>query len=53
VLLEVLKQNVFSHGNEYEHPWGELKHGESLHENEFAMMLMGRREREEVVQRRK
>jgi len=55
VLLEELKQNVFSHGNEYEHPWGELKQGEnvSLRENEFAMMLMGRREREEVVQRRK
>ncbi|KAH8944678.1 hypothetical protein BDL97_13G125300 [Sphagnum fallax] len=53
VLLEVLKENVFSHGNEYEHPWGELKHGESLRENEFARMLMGRREREEVVQRRK
>jgi len=46
VLLEVLKENVFSHGNEYEHPWGELKHGEGLRENEFARMLMGRRERE-------
>jgi hypothetical protein len=48
VLLEELKQNVFSHGNEYEHPWGELKQGENVipHENEFAVKLMGRRERE-------
>jgi hypothetical protein len=55
VLLEELKQNVFSHGNEYEHPWGELKQGENviLRENECAVMLMGRREREEVVERRK
>jgi hypothetical protein len=55
VLLEELKQNVFSHGNEYEHPWGELKQGEKviLCENEHAVMLMGRREREEVVERRK
>jgi hypothetical protein len=55
VLLEELKQNVFSHGNEYEHPWGELKQGENviLPENEFAVMLMGRRERVEVVERRK
>jgi hypothetical protein len=55
VLLEELKQNVFSHGNEYEHPWGELKQGENviLRENEHAVMLMGRREREEVVERRK
>jgi hypothetical protein len=55
VLLEELKQNVFSHGNEYEHPWGELKQGENviLRENEFAVMLMGRRERVEVVERRK
>ncbi|KAH9566189.1 hypothetical protein CY35_04G117700 [Sphagnum magellanicum] len=47
VLLEELKQNVFSHGNEYEHPWGELKQGENviLRENECAVMLMGRRER--------
>jgi hypothetical protein len=55
VLLEELKQNVFSHGNEYEHPWGELKQGEnvSLRENERAVMLMGTREREEVLERRK
>ncbi|CAK9224936.1 unnamed protein product [Sphagnum troendelagicum] len=55
VLLEPLKQNVFSHGSEYEHPWGELKQGENviLRENERAVMLMGRREREEVVERRK
>jgi hypothetical protein len=55
VLLEELKQNVFSHGNEYEHPWGELKQGENviLRENEHAVMLMGRREREEVGERRK
>ncbi|KAH9566199.1 hypothetical protein CY35_04G118600 [Sphagnum magellanicum] len=55
VLLEELKRNVFSHGNEYEHPWGELKQGENviLRENERAVMLMGRREREEVVERRK
>ncbi len=53
VLLEELKQNVFSHGNEYEHPWGELRQGENviLCENEFAVELMGRREREEVVER--
>jgi hypothetical protein len=55
VLLEELKQNLFSHGNDYEHPWGELKQGESvtLHENEFAVMLMGTGERVEVVERRK
>jgi hypothetical protein len=55
VLLEELKQNVFSHGNEYEHPWGELRQGENviLRENEFAKMLMGRGERDEVVERRK
>ncbi|CAK9272298.1 unnamed protein product [Sphagnum jensenii] len=55
VLLEELKQNVFSHGNEYEHPWGELKQGENVipRENEHAVMLMGRGEREEVVERRK
>jgi hypothetical protein len=55
VLLEELKQNVFCHGNGYEHPWGELKQGENviLPENEFAVRLMGRRERVEVVERRK
>jgi hypothetical protein len=53
VLLEELKQNVFSHGNKYEHPWGELKQGENVipRENEFAVDLMGRRERVEVVER--
>ncbi|KAH9566201.1 hypothetical protein CY35_04G118800 [Sphagnum magellanicum] len=55
VLLEKLKQNVSSHGDEYEHPWCPLKQGENviLCENEFAVKLMGRREREEVVERRK
>jgi len=55
VLLEELKQNLFSHGNDYEHPWGELKQGENvtLHENEFAVILMGTGERVEVVERRK
>ncbi|CAK9272304.1 unnamed protein product [Sphagnum jensenii] len=55
VLLEELKRNVFSHGNEYEHPWGELRQGENVirRENEFAKMLMGRGERDEVVERHK
>jgi hypothetical protein len=55
VLLEELKQNVFSHGDEYVHPWGDLKQGENviLRENERAVKLMGTREREKVLKRRK